>query len=80
MKPIARRPLPSGVAGTLASRLHWVETVVEAAMKGSRQKFIQALVLDGWVSSVRMAEQLADELLAAHAKHLPQFDGAAPGA
>jgi len=77
MKPLAQPPLPSGVAGTLASRLYWVETVVEAALKGSRRKFVQALVLDGWVSSIPMAEQLADELLAAHAKHLPRFAGTA---
>ncbi len=75
MKPIAQRPLPPGITGTLATRLQWVETVIEAALEGSRQKFIQALVLDGWVKSVDMAAQLADELLAAQAAHLPQFAG-----
>jgi alpha-galactosidase len=75
MKPIAQRPLPPGVTGTLATRLQWVETVVEAALAGSRQRFIQALVLDGWVKGVDMAAQLADELLAAHADYLPQFAG-----
>jgi alpha-galactosidase len=73
MKPIAQRPLPSGVMGTLATRLQWVETVVEAALEGSRQKFVQALMLDGWVRSVDMAARLAEELLAAHADYLPQF-------
>ena len=76
MKPIAQRPLPSGVTGTLATRLQWVETVIEAALEGSRQKFIQALVLDGWVKSIDMATQLADELLAAQAEHLPPFANA----
>jgi alpha-galactosidase/6-phospho-beta-glucosidase family protein len=75
MKAIAQRPLPPGVTGTLATRLQWVETVVEAALEGSRQKFIQALVLDGWVKSIDMAAQLADELLAAQGGHLPQFAG-----
>jgi alpha-galactosidase len=73
LKPIAQPPLPSGVVGTLATRLAWVETVVEAALEGSRRKFVQALVLDGWVKSLEMAEKLADELLKAHAEHLPQF-------
>jgi alpha-galactosidase/6-phospho-beta-glucosidase family protein len=73
LKPIAQRPLPPGVVGTLATRLAWVETVVEAAREGSREKFVQALVLDGWVKSIGMAHQLADELLAAHQQHLPQF-------
>ncbi len=76
LKPIAQRPLPSGVMGTLATRLAWVETVIEAALECSRQKFIQALILDGWVKSVEMATQLAGELLAAQAQHLPRFERA----
>ncbi len=79
MRPIAQRPLPSGVAGTLATRLCWAETVVEAALEGSRGKFVQALVLDGWVKSIQMAQELADELLAAQAEYLPQFQPAGPG-
>jgi alpha-galactosidase len=73
MKAIAQRPLPSGIAGTIAQRLAWVETVVEAALEGSRQKFVQALVLDGSVPSLETAEKLADALLAAQANYLPQF-------
>jgi alpha-galactosidase len=45
--------------------------VVEAALEGSRDKFVQALVLDGAVGSMEMAHALADELLAAQAEHLP---------
>ena len=73
LRPIMQKTLPSGIAGTLASRLMWQETVVEAALEGSRSKFIQALVLDGAVSSIDNATLLADELLAAHAAYLPQF-------
>ncbi len=46
-------PLPAGIVGTLATRFSWVETVIEAAMEGSRQKFVQALVLDGSVRDLR---------------------------
>jgi alpha-galactosidase len=73
MRAIAQPPLASGIAGTLATRLAWVETVVEAALEGSRQKFIQALILDGAVTSIDTAEELADDLLAAHAEYLPLF-------
>jgi len=73
MHPIAQRPLSAGIVGTLATRLAWVETTVEAALQGSRDKFIQALVLDGAVESMEIAEKLADELLAAQAEYLPQF-------
>jgi alpha-galactosidase len=73
LRPIAQPPLAAGLVGTLATRLAWVETVVEAALEGSRRKFVQALVLDGAVRSLEAAERLADDLLAAQADHLPQF-------
>lgn len=73
LRPLTQPPLPSGVVGTLATRFAWVETVVEAALEGSREKFIQALVLDGAVGSLEVATKLADELLKAHAQYLPQF-------
>ena len=74
LRPIIQPPLPAAVVGTLATRMACVETVVEAALEGSREKLIQALVLDGAVDSLETATRLADELLAAQAKHLPQFE------
>lgn len=73
LRPITLPPMPAGLAGTLAARFMWVETIVDAALEGSRDKFIQALVLDGSAGSVSVAEKLADELLAAQAHYLPQF-------
>ena len=80
VRAIAQRPLPAAIAGTLATRLQWVETTVEAALEGSREKFVQALVLDGSVGSLDEAAALADDLLAAHRAYLPQFTDKAPGA
>lgn len=74
LRAIMQPPLPAAIAGTLATRLLWQETIVDAALEGSREKFIQALVLDGAVSSVDMATALADDLLKAHAPYLPQFE------
>jgi alpha-galactosidase len=71
LRAIAQPPLPAGIAGTLATRYQWVETVVEAALEGSRAKFIQALVLDGGVPDLETATRLADDLLEAHAAYLP---------
>jgi alpha-galactosidase len=71
LRPIAQPPLPAALIGTLATRYQWVETIVEAALEGSREKFIQALVLDGYVSSLDQAAALADDLLAAQAAYLP---------
>ncbi len=73
LHPLALPPLPAGLTGTLATRLQWVETVVEAALTGSRALFIQALLLDGAVESLDTAARLADDLLAAQADYLPQF-------
>jgi alpha-galactosidase len=77
LKAIAQRPLSPGLAGTLATRFQWVETVVDAALTGDRKKFAQALLIDGAVDSIDVAYQLADELLAVHAPYLPQFKPAA---
>ena len=68
-------PLPPALLGTLSTRLQWVETVIEAAVEGSRTKFAQALILDGAVRRVEAARHMADELLAAQMEHLPQFAG-----
>ena len=73
LRPIAQPALPAGLVGTLATRFQWVETAVEAALEGSREKFIQALVLDGAANSLQQATELADELLAAQHAYLPNF-------
>jgi len=71
LRAIAQRPLPAALVGTLTARYQWAETIVEAALEGSRAKFIQALVLDGYVGSLDQAAALADDLLAAQAAYLP---------
>ena len=44
---LQQEPLTPGLAGTLSSMMQCVETVVDAALEGSRKKFIQALIIDG---------------------------------
>lgn len=73
LRPIGLPPLSPGLVGTLATRLAWVETTVDAALEGNKDKFVQALVLDGSVGSIDMARRLADELLEAQREYLPQF-------
>jgi len=70
---IDQEPLAPGLAGTLATRFQWAETVVEAALEGSHRKFVQALLIDGAVKSVEIAYRLADDLLDAQKEYLPQF-------
>ncbi len=73
MRPRQTKPLSSAIVGTLASRIQWAEVTVEAALEGSREKFVQALLIDGAVRSVETAYRLADDLLAAQKEYLPQF-------
>ncbi len=73
LRPVILPPLAPGLCGTLATRFQWVETVVEAALEGSRVKVVQALLLDGAVTSVTQAATLADALLAVQADYLPPF-------
>ena len=73
LHPLALPPMSPGLAGTLSTRLQWVETVVDAALTGSRTQFIQALLIDGAVTSIDQATHLADDLLTAQAEYLPQF-------
>lgn len=70
---ITQAPLPTAAAGLLATRFAWADLVVEAALEGSRTKFIDALILDGGVKSPDMAVDLADELLEAQRAYLPNF-------
>jgi alpha-galactosidase len=71
--PIAMPPLRPALAATITRALYGVELTVEAALTGDRQTLIEALLYDGCVLELARAEGLADDLLAAHKDHLPQF-------
>jgi len=71
--PVGLPPLPPGVLATVNEALYGVEITVEAALQGSRDLFVQALLYDRSVTTRAAAEALADDLLAAHREHLPQF-------
>jgi len=73
LRPLAMPPLSPALAGTLASHCQIIETIVDAALEGSREKFIQALILDGSIGDLDDAPKLADALLQGQAEHLPQF-------
>ncbi len=64
---------PTPIASILLRRLGAVEATVEAALTGNRRYFVEALILDGGVADYATASKLADALLKAQARHLPQF-------
>ena len=65
--------LPKGVTGLLNSLVNWEELTVDAALSGDRNLVIQALMAHPWVRSAQVTERMCDEMMAAHAAFLPQF-------
>jgi len=73
VSPVAAGPLPTGIHGVLMRHADNQELIVEAAVKGDRQLALQAMFNDPLVKDLEAAKAILDELLAAHAEHLPQF-------
>jgi len=66
--------LPPGIAALCNTQIGVQDLVVEAAVHGSRQLALEALLADPVVDSVTAAEKTLDELLNVHAPYLPQFE------
>lgn len=66
LHPLQQPPMLPALAGLLATRFGWVETVVDAALRCSRDGFIQALLLDGSTDCIDTTVKLADALIEAH--------------
>lgn len=64
---------PEALAAPLIRKIAGQEVTVEAALRGDRKLVVEALLLDGCVTDAQKAGKLADALLKAHAKDLPQF-------
>ncbi|MEG1275798.1 MAG: hypothetical protein RSD27_08910, partial [Ruthenibacterium sp.] len=54
-------------------RLASVEITVEAAIKGDRALWAEAMMLDGAVTDYGVAEQLVNDFIAEHKDYLPQY-------
>jgi len=65
--------LPPCIASLLNTQVHVQDLVVEAAVHGSREVALQALLADPVVHSAQAAEKTLDDLLRVHAPYLPQF-------
>ena len=48
-----------------------VELTVEAALRGDRQLFVEAVLSDGSIYDVQVASAMVDELLEVHKAYLP---------
>lgn len=65
--------LPTGIAALCNQQVAVQKLVVEAAMTGSREAALQALLVDPVIDDIDAARKCLDELLAVHARYLPQF-------
>jgi alpha-galactosidase len=68
--------IPPGLAALLARRAGVVELTAQAALRGDRGLFVEAVLADGAVSDPHLAGRMVDELLRAQA---PFLDGAERG-
>ena len=71
--PVIADPLPPALVAKLQSKLAAIEITVDAALKGSRDLMLEALLADGAVADADTARALRDDLIDAHRSHLPQF-------
>ena len=67
--------MPEPVAALLRHELAVQDVAVEAALEGSRDLALEALLLDPVVNSARAAESFLDDALRTHRAHLPRFWG-----
>jgi alpha-galactosidase/6-phospho-beta-glucosidase family protein len=66
-------PLPEPVAALVRHELAIQDAAVEAALDGSRDLAMRALLLDPVVTDVHAAERFLDAILDAHRAYLPRF-------
>ncbi len=71
--PVQSGPVPSPLVGMLQAIVAEEELAVEAALTGDRSKVIQAMLVSPLVVDKDRAAELADALIAANLKWLPQF-------
>jgi len=65
--------LPEPIAGWCNLQISICNLVAEAGVTGSREKALQALLLDPMVNDIEQAEEIVDAYLEVHADYLPQF-------
>ena len=57
----------------IVKRLASVDLTVEAALKGDRKLWADAMMLDGAVTDIETAEQLVEDFIQEHKDYLPQY-------
>ena len=69
--PEATPPLPRYVQGLIGQLAEYQYLAADAAWSGTRRDAVRALAAHPWMTEIRLAESLYDEMAAAHREHLP---------
>jgi 6-phospho-beta-glucosidase len=70
--PEATPPIPRHVYGLIGHLAEYQYLAADAAWSGTRRDAIRALSAHPWVTEIRVAEKIYDEMAAAHRDYLPQ--------
>jgi alpha-galactosidase len=73
LRPLQIHDFPDPLAAIVNRKIAATRLTVDAALTGDRDLFVEALLADGAVADPDTASEMADELLAAHRQHLPNF-------
>ena len=71
--PVQIRDFPDELGALLVKPLAVAELVVDAALKGDRKLFIEAVLMGGYIEDRTAVTKMVDELIQAHIQYLPQF-------
>ncbi|MGH9093036.1 MAG: 6-phospho-beta-glucosidase [Acidimicrobiales bacterium] len=72
-RPLPQRPLPPEMLGLVEHCKAYERLAVAAALSGSREAVVKALLANPLVGGYPVADELADALLAANRRYLPRF-------
>ncbi|WP_029136728.1 family 4 glycosyl hydrolase [Nakamurella lactea] len=70
--PLPQQPLPHAVRGLVQELAEYQYLAAEAAWRGTRADGIRALAANPMVPTLRVAEELYDEMAYAHREYLPE--------
>ncbi len=73
IRGISMGKLPQAIASLCQRQVTISELAVQAAVTGSRQAALEALLIDPYINAVVNAKALLDEILKTHEEYLPQF-------
>lgn len=73
LHPFALGDLPPSILPPLIQKISALDLIIDAAMEGSRQKAVQALLNDAYCTNIDAGARAVNELIDAELEYLPAF-------